>query len=289
VALLRQGGDRVGVLDDDGALAAQWDREASAVAGEVSVQLRTLDGPVAGRHAGSPHYAGSTVKLAVFVAALAEIEAARLELRQEVEIREAFPSAAGGCFTLRQADDQDDATWRNLGGSLPVGTLLERMVIESSNIAMNAIVEEIGFDPVRGVVACASADEMTMNRLIGDERAEAGGLTNAVTARGLSRLMASLAAGRLLPAPATRWALDVLARQRHRRMIPAGLPVETWSASKGGWTAAIKHDVALVRPASAPAYVLAVCTATGLDEAAERLVARLSAVTWEHWTKWHTS
>jgi beta-lactamase class A len=47
--------------------------------------------------------------------------------------------------------------------------------------------------------------------------------------------------------------------------------------------------VALVRPERAPAYVLAVCTTTGLDEAAEQLVARISAVTWEHWMKWHVS
>ena len=271
------------------ALTAHWDREASAVPGEVSVQLQTLDAPVASRHAESPHYAASTVKLAVLVAALAESAAGRLELQREVEIRDAFPSAAGGRFTLRQADDQDDATWRELGGRLPLGTLLERMVVESSNIAMNTIVEEIGFDPVRRATAAAGADRLTVNRLIGDERAEARGLTNAVTARGLAQLLGSLAAGRLLPASATWQALDLLACQRHRQMIPAGLPAETWSASKGGWTAAVDHDVALVRPERAPAYVLAVCTTTGLGAAAERLVARISAVTWEQWTTWHTS
>lgn len=257
--------------------------------GEVSVQLRTADRPVAGRHAETPHYAGSTVKLAVLVAALTEMEAGRLELRQEVEVREVFPSAAGGRFTLRQVDDQDDDTWGRLGGSLPVGTLLERMIVESSNIATNLVVEKIGFDSVRQVLRAASTDGMTINRLIGDERAEAGGVTNAVTARSLSQLLGTLAAGRLLPPSATEWALGVLARRRHRSMIPAGLPAETWSAGKPGWTAAIKHDVALVRPAGAPPYVLAVCTTTGLDEAAERLVARLSAITWEHWTKWHAS
>jgi beta-lactamase class A len=72
-------------------------------------------------------------------------------------------------------------------------------------------------------------------------------------------------------------------------MIPAGLPAGTWSASKGGWTAAVKHDVALVRPAGAPAYVLAICTTTGLDEAAEQLVARLSAITWGYWMTWRAS
>lgn len=270
-------------------LQAAWEREAEAVRGEVSVQLRTLDGPVASRAAGSPHYAASTVKLAVLVAALAQSATGRLDLRREVEIRDVFASAAGGRFTLAQADDQDDATWSRLGGTLPIGTLLERMVVDSSNIATNAVVETIGLAPVRGAAAFACGAGMTMRHLIGDEPAKAGGLGNTVTASALGGLMGALAAGRLLPPAPTRDALDLLARQRHRRMIPAGLPAGTWSAGKAGWTAAVDHDVALVRPEHAPPYVLAVCTTTGLEEAAERLVARLSAVTWEHWTRWHAS
>ena len=274
---------------DAGALGAAWEREAAGIPGEVALQLRSLDEVVAGRHARSRHYAASTVKLAVLVAALQEAAAGRLDLGREIEIGDTFPSAAGGRFTLRQADDQDDATWVRLGAHVPVGVLLERMIADSSNIATNAIVEAIGLDPVRRAAGFACGDGVTVRHLIGDERAIACGRGNAVTAWGLACLMASLAAGRLLPVAPTRHALGLLARQRHRRMIPAGLPGETWSASKGGWTAAVNHDVALVRPERAPAYVLAVCTTTGREEEAERLVARLSAVTWEHWMRWHES
>jgi beta-lactamase class A len=139
------------------------------------------------------------------------------------------------------------------------------------------------------MVTAACGAEITVHRLIGDARAEAGGLTNTVTARGLGLLLCALVTGTLLPAEATHHALELLTRQKHRRMIPAGLPPGTWSASKGGWTAAVRHDVALVRPDDAPAYVLAVCTTTGLDDAADGLVARLSTVTWEHWSQWHAS
>lgn len=271
--------------DDVRALLDAWEREASVLPGEVSVQLRSAGGPVASRRERSPHYAASTVKLAVLVAALTEVAAGRLTLARELEVRDAFASAAGGSFTLRQADDQDDATWSRLGAGLPVSTLLERMVADSSNIATDIVVEAIGLCPVRRAAAFAGAEGMTISHLIGDERAKAGGAANAVTAAGLARLMSSLAAGRLLPAAETRQALELLRRRRHRRMIPAGLPDGTWSASKGGWTAAVNHDVALVRPERAPQYVLAICTTTGLDEAAERLAARLSAVTWEHWMR----
>jgi hypothetical protein len=51
----------------------------------------------------------------------------------------------------------------------------------------------------------------------------------------------------------------------------------------------VKHDVALVRPAALPSYVLAACTTTPvagpLD--ARRIVARLSQISWEQWSAWH--
>jgi hypothetical protein len=43
-----------------------------------------------------------------------------------------------------------------------------------------------------------------------------------------------------------------------------------------------------VRPASAPPYVLAVCTTSELpDDAALALVAGLSRLTYQEWTRWH--
>ncbi|PZF86737.1 serine hydrolase [Jiangella anatolica] len=258
-------------------LAERWDRELDGVPGEVSIQLRTADGvPVAGLRPAAPHYAASTMKLAVLVAALT---GGCFGPDTELHVHDTFPSALGGTFTIRQADDQDDATWRRLGAMVPAPALLERMIADSGNLATNLVLERLGLDPVRAV-----HPGVTVNRLIGDQAAEAAGITNTVTAAGLSGLLAALAAGALLPRAATDAALAVLAGQRHRRMIPAGLPPHVWSASKGGWTGAVNHDVALVRPGGAPAYVLAVCTSTGLDADAERLIARLSAVTWAHWT-----
>jgi beta-lactamase class A len=82
-------------------------------------------------------------------------------------------------------------------------------------------------------------------------------------------------------------ALDLLAGQQHRNLIPAGLPAGTWTASKSGWVPGVRHDVALVRPDGAPRYVLAVC-ASGLPDAeAEALIVDLSRTTYEEWMQWH--
>jgi beta-lactamase class A len=160
--------------------------------------------------------------------------------------------------------------------------LADRMITVSGNLAADLVLERVGFDAVRRYLDGLGLTDLRVDRLIGDTAAEDHGITNTVTAAGLAELMVRLATD-----PA---ALALLARQTHLDMIPAGLPAGTWSASKGGWVTRVKHDVALVRPSAAPPYVLAVCTTTDLsDPDGMDLVARLSAVTWEHWNQWHAS
>lgn len=267
-----------------GSVTMAWDREAATVDGEVSVLLRTLDGAVAGRRADAPHYAASTIKLAVAVAATAAVARGDLDPTTEIIVRSRFPSRAGGTFTMRQGDDQDDLTWSRLRGTLPLSLLMERMLVESSNIATNLIIQELGFRQVREALAAAGAHGISFGRLIGDGPAEAAGLTNVVTADALARLLASLARGDLLPPDEGDALLRQAARQTYRRLVPAGLPDGTWSAGKAGWNDAVRHDVALVRPPHAPPYILAVCTTSRLGDLAERLVARISRITWDHWT-----
>ena len=231
-------------------LEQAWDEEVSGIQGRFSLVLSSPVGPVAARDADEPHYAASTIKLAALGALLHGLEVGEVREGSAVAVRDRFPSAVGGRFRLRQEDDQDDETWQYLGSLADLMWLADRM--------------------------------------IGDHVAEAADVTNTVTAGGLAALLTGITDGSLLGADATRTALDLLSRQTHRRMIPAGLPEGTWSASKGGWVPGLAHDVALVRPPVAPPYVLAICTTSSLPDAeGAALVARLSAITWEHWTRWH--
>ena len=268
-------------------LRQAWDRQLSGTPGRVGVDLRSLDGPVLARDADRQHYAASTIKLAVLATLLQSQVGAWPAVG--IPVHSQFPSVAGGSFEVRMADDQDDPTWSHQGSELDLGRLAERMITVSGNLATDLILEYLGLDEVNRFLDRAGLGEaIAVDRLIGDDAAEAAGVTNRVSADGLARLMAGIADHSLLGEVASRTALEVLARQEHRRMIPAGLPPGTWSASKGGWVTGVAHDVALVRPSAAPPYVLAICTTTGLDDTdGEALVARLSAVTWEHWRTWH--
>ncbi len=255
--------------------AEAWHARLDGLDARVSLQLRSADHPVAGYAADAPHYAASTIKLAVLGAWLAAGRRGGLRVHAD------FTSGAGGKFELVQDDDQDDETWAAVGSVVDPGTLAARMIQVSGNLAMNLLAEDIGLDAIAAFLDEAGlSSSIRMGRLIGDSGAEAAGVTNTVTASGLAALLSVLVKG---PKVAST-ALQLLAGQRYRNLIPAGLPEGTWTASKSGWVPGVRHDVALVRPDRAPEYVLAICT-TGLkDEQAEELIRELSRITWVAWT-----
>lgn len=265
-----------------------WDEALEGMSGTFSLDLRSASGRVASRDADALHYPASTIKLAVLMAFLRDRSARLGSAICSVTINSRFPSAAGGVFELLQSDDQDDETWSRLGTGADLLQLADRMITVSSNIATDLLLEQIGFASVQRYLSELNlAPDFQVNRLIGDSKAEENGISNSVTASALGTLMASICSR---TDSDSNTALGILARQTHLNMIPAGLPEGTWSASKGGWVTGVKHDVALVRPTAAPPFVLSVCTTSDLPDAEGfELVARLSAVTWEQWNRWHAS
>ena len=121
--------------------------------------------------------------------------------------------------------------------------------------------------------------------MIGDHVAEAADVTNTVTAGGLAALMAGITDGSLLGADATATALDLLSRQDHRRH-DSGRAAEAPGvrARVAGCRASRTTSRWCVRRRAAvragDLHDLDLPDAEG-----EALVARLSAITWEHWTR----
>lgn len=260
-----------------------------APAGPVSIWAADLDGaPFRHEDADTPHYAASTMKLPLAVAAHRLHERGVLDLDALVAVRNRFASALDGSgYSLVQADDQDDDTWSHLGAAVPLRALVRHCVTRSGNLATNLVLEQVGAAAVAEVLRDAGCSERTrLPRGIGDARAREAGIDNVVTAADLGRVMCGLAAGSLAGPESSRTVEAVLAAQEHRDRIPAGLPPDTYVANKTGWVDGVDHDVALVRPDGAAPYVLAVCTTTGLDhETSGRLIAEVSRSVWEERTR----
>ncbi|ABP55567.1 serine hydrolase [Salinispora tropica] len=267
------------------------DAHLDRVPGTVSAYLARLDAtaPTWIRHPATTHYAASTMKVAVLVALYRALEAGRLASDTAVPVRNEFDSAQPGAarFGCTRPVHNDDDVWDRLGGTAPLRWLAERMIVRSSNLATNLLLDQVGLPAVADVWARAGARHSVTGRGIEDFAARAGGITNLITAADLAALLRDLALGATRPGPlatpeSCTAMLELLVAQEHREDLAVGLPVGARIAHKNGWVRGVRHSVGVVYPDDAPPYVLAVCTTNddpdhSPDEDACQLIADISA------------
>jgi len=252
----------------------------------LSVWLGDLEGRPRYEHdALASHYAASTMKLPLVIAAFRRVVRGELALDTPIAVSGTFASVLDGSpFELDESDDQDPRTWSAVGGTSTLGELAEQAITHSSNIATNLLVDVVGLDEVAEVlrlVGCSAAT--VVGRGIEDAAARSASITNTVTAADLGLVMAAVGrrdphlGGEAVLAPVE----EMLSRQVHVDQVPAGLPPGTPTASKSGWIPGVSHDVALVRPAGEEPFVLSVCTTIDLAETeAAALVAEVARDVW---------
>ena len=253
------------------------------VDGTVSVWCGPVGaGAAFARNADETHYAASTMKLAVLVAAYRLADAGQLALDQPVEVHDEFRSVADGSpYRMDREYDDDDEPWRLLGSTAPLRWLLRRMVVRSSNLATNLVLERVGFPAVAEAWRVCGAGRSVTVRGIEDYEAESHGHTNVVTAGDLAAVLVAIASDQAASRAACAEMRDALAANENRDNIPAGLPAGTYVAHKDGWVEGIAHDAALIRPTDAPAYVLVVCTTSQLsEEEGWALIAEVARASW---------
>ncbi|WBB54112.1 serine hydrolase [Verrucosispora sp. WMMD573] len=273
-------------------LRARLDREP----GTISVYAGHLGAPPAWtRYAEATHYAASTMKLAVLAALHRAAEAGQFDLDAPVEVVNRFTSARPDAppYSCRRAYDNDEAVWDRLGGRASLRWLAERMIVRSSNLATNLVIQHVGLPAVAEVWRLAGARHSVTGRGIEDFAAREAQITNLVTAADLAALLGAVATGASRPGPVASPAgcaamLDVLCAQQIRQDIAEGLPPGVRLAHKNGWVRGVRHGAAVVYPADAETYVLVVCTTFGDDQTdaradvdANQLVADISREVWQ--------
>jgi beta-lactamase class A len=260
--------------------------ELNAVPGMVSVWCGPPDSPPGySLNPDVAHYAASTMKVGVMAAAYRLADTGRLNLDAEIDVHDDFESRSGaGTFRNDRDYDSDEQPWERLGGSAPLRWLIRRMIVKSSNLATNLVLEQVWArdpDAVAAVWHDAGAKASVTERGIEDYAAQKAGLTNLVTAADLAALLGAIRGNRLASASSCAEMLDVLLAQEVDDDVVKGLPEGTRVAHKNGWVEGIRHSAALILPTDAPAFVLVTCVSAPLGEADGRdLLARIAAAAW---------
>jgi beta-lactamase class A len=236
------------------------------------------------------HYAASTMKLPLAMAAYRLADAGRLDLDATIEVHNSFTSVYDGTgFGLSQPDDGDTQTWMRLGQSVALRWLALRSIVKSGNLATNLLLDAVGVTAVETLLADVGCADTVVARGIEDVRARDAGLQNLVTAADLARLLQTLwadagadSSSSLLRPDSARELVDVLSAQQVAAAIPHRLPASTRIAHKSGWVEGVDHDAGIVFHPGAGPYVFAMCTSSGLPRAdAAEIVATAARAAWD--------
>ncbi len=252
--------------------------------GTFSLWVGPLGGPpVVAHQAERQHYAASTMKLALVIAAYRRSDQGTLDLGAQVAVHSDFDSATPGArFAMDRSEDSDDETWRRMGTEVTLRWLAHRAIVRSGNLATNLLLEAVGLPAVDEALSVIGTTDSVVARGIEDAPARESGLQNLVTAADLALTLRELAAHRIATAESCQQILATLTAQQINDGIPAGLPPGTKVAHKSGWVTGISHDAGIVYPADSPAYVLVVCTTSSLTEQESLdLIAGAARASWQ--------
>lgn len=228
-------------------------------------------------------HAASTIKLAILFALFRAAETGKLKLGDRLHVRNRFRSQAdGNPFFLQSERDGDPELYRSVGRTASLQALAETMIVRSSNLATNLLLDYLEVPFVTGTLTGAGLSALRCVRGVEDEAAFAKGLNNQVTGEGLLAFFRQVHEAKALTAESRDRMFDILFQQRFNSMIPGGVPdsAKARIAHKTGEISTICHDAGMVfLPGRAP-YVLVILTeyaGAGNATARHKLVAAISA------------
>ena len=228
-------------------------------------------------------HAASTMKVAVLLALFRAAEEGRVRLDDRLHVRNRFRSIADdSIFRVERDRDADAVVHRRIGRSMKLSELAHPMIVRSSNLATNLLLDYLTPATVQATLAAADVEGVKVVRGVEDSAAFDLGLNNTATARGLVQLFRLLRDDTFFHEDSRRQMLEILHAQEFNAMIPALLPGAAEVAHKTGEISTCTHDVGLVSLPGRRPYGVAILTEhPPTTDAPEKAVAKVSRAIYE--------
>jgi len=211
-------------------------------------------------------HAASTMKTPVLIEAYKQAAEGKLLLSDSIAIINKFKSIADTShFTLSAADDSEFDLYKHMA---TLYDLLYQMIIVSSNLATNIVIDKLGAENVTATVRAQGANDIKVLRGVEDGKAYEKGLNNVVSAYDLALLFEKMAAGKMINPAASQAMIKILLDQKFNDIIPAKLPATVKVAHKTGVITGVHHDSGIVFLPDGRKYVLVLLSKNLTDEKA---------------------
>ncbi len=220
-------------------------------------------------NADEPLHPASTIKVHVMMEVFRQANQGLFTLDERLPIINFFTSIADRSkFSLNVEDDSEKTLYSRLGETETIHELTRLMIVRSSNLATNILIEKVGAQNVNEFVRDLGIEGVTVQRGVEDNVAFRRGMNNSATARGLTETMDLIARKKVVSEAASEQMIAILLGQEFNESIPALLPNFVKVAHKTGWTGIVYHDTGIVYPPDRKPYVLSLMT-RGFTEAQE--------------------
>ncbi len=203
----------------------------------------------------------STIKVHVMMEVFHQAQAGKFSLDDSLPLTNAFTSLANGSpFALLEEDDAEQTLYPLIGQSISIRELTRLMIVRSSNLATNTLIEKVGAQNVNNFIQALDIPDVILRRGVEDNVAYRLGINNSATARGLTQTMKLIAEKKVVSEEASEEMIQILLRQELNESLPALLPNSVKVAHKTGWTGEVYHDTGILYPEHRRPYVLSLMT-----------------------------
>lgn len=203
----------------------------------------------------------STMKVPVMMEVYRQAEAGLFSLDDSIIINNSFKSIVDGSeFNLSVVDDSETTLYPRIGEQETIRELNRLMIVRSSNLATNILMELVGTARVDAFIKELGIKDVHVIRLIEDNKAYRLNMNNAFSARGTTQMMRLIAEGKVISKESSDEMIQVMLGQEFNESIPALLPAEVKVAHKTGWTGEFFHDTGIVFPKTRKPYAISLFT-----------------------------
>ena len=229
-------------------------------------------------------HAASTMKTPVMIEVYRQAAEGKFKLTDSILIKNEFKSIVdGSTYDLHKEDDSELTLYGMVGKKLPLYKVMYLMIISSSNLATNLIIEWVGAREVTHTMRSLGAMDIEVLRGVEDSKAFAKGLNNTVTAFDLMILYDRMAKGTMVSPSACEGMINILKDQKFNEIIPAQLPAGVVVAHKTGSIRGVQHDSGIVILPDGGQYSLVILSKNLGDEpAAIQSMATVSRLIYDY-------
>ena len=233
-------------------------------------------------------HAASTIKVPVLLGVFDAIEQGKLMPHSRVHVRNRFLSVVDGSpYRVEASRDANADVQSAIGRTMQIRELARHMIVTSSNLATNLLIDVIGLDAIQKSIARFGLHGIELRRGVEDMVAWEKTINNRVTADGLLSTLRVIQEEEHFSQELRAEMLDILHAQEFRSGIPAGLPENARVANKTGEISTVAHDAGIVFLPNREPYIVVVLTEWQADSShsgRKETIARISKAIYEQVT-----